>query len=352
MNVPARGFGARSLELLREARARHGVSLVDGGGTAREGRFARGPAGNGAPRVLRIVERLAESEEGGPLDELVGSDGGGVGPRRHYAKEKGERRGGEDREPERAHQRGAALPGPAGPRAGPGGRPRGPAPRCLRPPHGTGSGRGAGGRARGQRAAHDPARGQGSRVPRGISLRMEEGLFPHQRSLENPRPTGRGAPALLRGNDPREAAGSTSRTRRAGGCTGRIPIRVLRGSCARSRPSCVEDMRFTALRQGSRAHAAAAGRRHGGGGPRWAASRAERRPGKPASRPAFHFALGQRVRHGEVRRREVVLSLDGDGAHARIHVNFAGRGREVAGARLREPRSRLSGAVRAFRRTR
>jgi DNA helicase-2/ATP-dependent DNA helicase PcrA len=37
------------------------------------------------------------------------------------------------------------------------------------------------------------------------------------------------------------------------------------------------------------------------------------------------FALGQRVRHGKF-GEGVVLSLEGDGAHARVHVNFAAAG--------------------------
>ena len=41
--------------------------------------------------------------------------------------------------------------------------------------------------------------------------------------------------------------------------------------------------------------------------------------------PGHSLALGQRVRHGKF-GEGVVLSLEGEGSHARVHVNFAEAG--------------------------
>ena len=322
VNVPARGFGARSLDLLREYARTHGVSpWMAAERLGQDGAIAGRP-GTGLREFLRIVERLAEREDGRPLDELVAVTVEESGLAAHYAKEKGERA--EARlenlnelvnAARRFEERVAREPDPEDEFAG---RPLAAFVRHTVLEAGEG-----------QADAHEDSvqlmtlhAAKGLEFPAVFLCGMEEGLFPHQRSLENHAQLEEERRLCYVGMTRAKqrlylTSAESRRLHRQDSYPS--PSRFLREVPA----ELVEDMRFAdpSVRP---VGAAAAGRDRWGSGARRSAfaSAASGNAGLAASLP---FALGQRVRHRKF-GEGVVLSLDGDGAHARVHVNFAEAG--------------------------
>ena len=323
VGVPPRGVGARSVELLREHARAHGVSLWTAAERlAGDGSIAGRP-GAGLREFLGLVQRLAEHEDGRPLDELVAVAVESAGLAAHYGKEKGERA--EARlenlnelvnAARRFEERLVREPDPEDELAQ---RPLAAFVRHTVLEAGEG-----------QADQHEDSvqlmtlhAAKGLEFPTVFLCGMEEGLFPHERSLENP--------AQLEEERRLCYVGMTRAEKRLYLTNAEVrrlhredryrsPSRFLREVPA----GLVEDMRFSgpSLQPQGRA---AAGRWPGRGRVR----RADYARGAAAEEAAracsFPFTLGQRVRHGKF-GEGVVLSLDGDGAHARIHVNFAGAG--------------------------
>ena len=185
VNVPARGVGARSVALLREHARVRGFSLWEAASELVDEGSIAGRPGNGVREFLRIVEGLAESEEGRPLDELVALAVENSGLLEHYRKEKGERA--EARlenlnelatAARRFEDRLAREPDPEDEYAD---RPLAAFVRHTVLEAGEG-----------QADAHEDSvqlmtlhAAKGLEFPAVFLCGMEEGLFPHQRSLEN-----------------------------------------------------------------------------------------------------------------------------------------------------------------------
>ena len=320
VNAPARGFGARSLDLLREHARAHDVSLWTAAERLGKDGAIAGRPGTGLREFLGIVGRLAEREDGRPLDELVALTVEESGLAAHYAKEKGERA--EARlenlnelvnAARRFEERLAREPDPEDEFAG---RPLAAFVRHTVLEAGEG-----------QADEHEDSvqlmtlhAAKGLEFPAVFLCGMEEGLFPHQRSLENH--------AQLE-EERRLCYVGMTRAKQRLYLTNAESRRLHRQDSyptpsrfLREIPSeLVEDVRFAG--HSSRAGIGAAGWPRGGarrGGFAGGAS-----AGGSALAARLPFALGQRVRHGKF-GEGVVLSLEGDGAHARVHVNFAGTG--------------------------
>ena len=322
VNVPARGVGARSIALLREHARFRGCSLW-GAATdlANDGSLTGRPA-TGVRTFLEIVERLAESEEGRPLDELVAMTIETSGLVEHYRQEKGERA--EARlenlnelitAARRFEDRLAREPDPEDEYAD---RPLAAFVRHTVLEAGEG-----------QADEHADCvqlmtlhAAKGLEFPAVFLCGMEEGLFPHQRSLESH--------AQLEEERRLCYVGMTRAKQRlylTNAESRRLhrmesypsPSRFLR----EVPPELVEEVRLGGHRASP-----------GASGSRWPRRGSGRRSGSFAPGDAaasglavedHAFALGQRVRHGKF-GEGVVLSLEGDGAHARVHVNFAAAG--------------------------
>ena len=165
---------------------------------------------------------------------------------------------------------------------------------------------------------------KGLEFPAVFLCGMEEGLFPHQRSIENH--------AQLEEERRLCYVGMTRAKRRlflTSAESRRLhrqetypsPSRFLR----EIPPDLIEEVRLGGGVPGARRGESRWDRR--GGGARWGArAYGSEAPAGGLGIGAGHvFALGQRVRHGRF-GEGVVLNLEGDGAHARVHVNFAGAG--------------------------
>ena len=321
VNVPPRGVGARTVGLLREHARFRGVSLWTAAVELANDGSISGRPGTGVREFLRVVERLAESEPGRPLDELVETAVEGSGLREHFRREKGDRA--EARlenldelvtAARRFDDRLAREPDPEDEFAG---RPLAAFVRHTVLEAGEG-----------QADEHEDSvqlmtlhAAKGLEFPAVFLCGMEEGLFPHQRSVEDH--------ARLEEERRLCYVGMTRAMRRlylTNAESRRLhrqesypsPSRFLREIPA----DLVEEVRL-----GGGGHPS-----HGRGAGRWPRRAAAQWSGRGAaglketSREAgHHLALGQRVRHGKF-GEGVVLNLEGDGAHARVHVNFAGAG--------------------------
>ncbi len=326
VNVPARGVGARTVATLREHARSRGFALWAAAVERAAGDAIAGRPGAGIREFLRIVERLAESEASRPLDELVAMTVETSGLVEHYRQEKGERA--EARlenlnelitAARRFEDRLAREPDPEDEFAD---RPLAAFVRHTVLEAGEG-----------QADEHEDSvqlmtlhAAKGLEFPAVFLCGMEEGLFPHQRSLESP--------AQLEEERRLCYVGMTRAKQRL--YLTNAESRRLHREESYPRPSrflrevpseLVEDVRIGGHRAG-----------RGGGAGRWPSRGGARRGrdggfapggaaggGLAADGGGHPFALGQRVRHGKF-GEGVVLGLEGDGAHARVHVNFADAG--------------------------
>ena len=322
VNVPTRGVGARSIALLREHARLRGSSLWAAASELVDDGSISGRPATGIRTFLGIVERLAESEEGRPLDELVALTVETSGLLEHYRREKGERA--EARlenlnelitAARRFEDRLAREPDPEDEYAD---RPLAAFVRHTVLEAGEG-----------QADEHTDSvqlmtlhAAKGLEFPAVFLCGMEEGLFPHQRSLESH--------AQLE-EERRLCYVGMTRAKQRLYLTNAESRRLHReerhpspSRFLREVPSeLVEEVRLGGHRASPRAGESRWPRRGGG---RWGGGFA---PGEAAASGLaaedHAFALGQRVRHGKF-GEGVVLSLEGDGAHARVHVNFAAAG--------------------------
>ena len=324
VNVPARGVGARSIALLREHARFRGFSLWEAASELANDGSLPGRAATGVRTFLGIVERLAESEEGRPLDELVATAVETSGLVGHYRQEKGERA--EARlenlnelitAARRFEDRLAREPDPEDEYAD---RPLAAFVRHTVLEAGEG-----------QADEHADCvqlmtlhAAKGLEFPAVFLCGMEEGLFPHQRSLENHAQLEEERRLCYVGMTRAKqrlylTSAESRRLHRVESYPS--PSRFLR----EIPPELVEEVRLGGHRASPRAGES---RWPGRGGGRWRGgghAAGEAAVSELAANGGHAFALGQRVRHGKF-GEGVVLSLEGDGAHARVHVNFAAAG--------------------------
>ena len=325
VNAPARGVGARSIAVLREHARFRGFSLWEAASElANDGSLTGRPA-TGVRTFLGIVERLAESEEGRPLDELVAMAVETSGLVEHYRQEKGERA--EARlenlnelitAARRFEDRLAREPDPEDEYAD---RPLAAFVRHTVLEAGEG-----------QTDEHADSvqlmtlhAAKGLEFPAVFLCGMEEGLFPHQRSLESHAQLEEERRLCYVGmTRAKQRLHLTSAESRRLHRTESYPSpsRFLR----EIPPELVEEVRLGGHRASPARGGATPWARRGGG--RWGGDgydAGEAAASGVVANGGHAFALGQRVRHGKF-GEGVVLSLEGDGAHARVHVNFAAAG--------------------------
>ena len=165
---------------------------------------------------------------------------------------------------------------------------------------------------------------KGLEFPAVFLCGMEEGLFPHQRSIESHAQLEEERRLCYVGmTRAKQRLYLTSAESRRLHRTESYPSpsRFLR----EIPPELVEEVRLGGHRASPRAGESRWPRRGGG---RWRGgghAAGEAAVSELAANGGHAFALGQRVRHGKF-GEGVVLSLEGDGAHARVHVNFAAAG--------------------------
>ena len=323
VNVPPRGVGARSMAALRERARASGVALWTAALDAGRNDSIGGRPAAGIRAFIEIVERLAENEEARPLDELVALAVEHSGLLEHYRKEKGERAEGrldnlnelvtaarrfEDRlvrvsdpEDELAERPLAAFVRHTVLEAG-----------------------------EEQAEEHEDSvqlmtlhAAKGLEFPAVFLCGMEEGLFPHQRSIESHAQLEEERRLCYVGMTRAKqrlylTSAESRRLHRQDSYPS--PSRFLREIPA----ELVEEVRL-----GGGAAIPGSGGPGARGGARWPGRAFAAYPtdaGGNAHPGADHpVALGQRVRHGKF-GEGVVLRLEGDGAHTRVHVNFAGAG--------------------------
>ncbi len=325
VNTPARGVGAQSMAALREHARAEGASLWQAAAGLQEAGVVGGRAAAGLGAFREIVEGLAGREAELPLDELVAETVQRSGLAAHYAKEKGERA--EARlenldelvtAARRFADRLAREPDPEDELAE---RPLAAFVRHTVLEAGEGQ----------AEENEDSVQlmtlhaAKGLEFPTVFLCGMEEGLFPHQRSLEDPAQLQEERRLCYVGMT--RAQQRLTLTNAEARRLHRQDFYPKRSRFVREIPAeLVEEVRLGGGSAGPPAAAMAAARMRGGGGApafRGAAAHGARAGAEAAA--ASPYALGQRVRHGKF-GEGIVLNLEGDGAHTRVHVNFAGAG--------------------------
>ena len=177
VNLPTRGIGARSLEVLRAAARAAGSSMW-------RAAAAMAPPSPAITGFLALIDRLDQDTKDLPLHEQIDHVIQNAGLIEHYRKDKQDR--GEARienleelvSAASVFNADAISPGAEDEKAAAAGR--------LPGPRGAGIRRGTGRRVGRLRADDDAAHRQGAGISRWCSSAgMEDGLFPHQRSIDD-----------------------------------------------------------------------------------------------------------------------------------------------------------------------
>jgi len=307
VNLPARGIGARTLEVLREYARTHGCSLWRGCEPSAAELGARAVAS--LQGFLQLIERLDHDAQGLELHEQVDRAIQGSGLIAHYQKEKADK--GEARVENLEELVSAARSFTSEDAALP--------PLAAFLSHAVLES------GEGQAAEWDDCvqmmtlhSAKGLEFPVVFLCGLEDGLFPHQRSAadaagleEERRLCYVGATRAMR-----QLYLSYAEQRRMHGIDSYgSPSRFI----AEIPPELVEEVRPRV--QVSRP--AYAPPRSGGSG--FGAGSRAGGSSSFAVEPGNGLRLGQRVRHGKF-GDGVVLSVEGQGAHARVQVNFERQG--------------------------
>lgn len=305
VNQPPRGIGERTLEILRERARREPCSLWSAARRLVEGEQLNARARNALARFVTLIERLAADIEGLALDEQVEHVIEHTGLKDHYRKEKGEKGQARIENLEElvtaAREYEAEEPGDEA-----GGETMNPLSSFL------------------SHAALEAGEGQADRWEDCVQLMtlhsakglefdtvflcgLEEGLFPHQRSVEEP--------GRLE-EERRLCYVGITRARRRLFLTC-AEYRRLFGNEAYCVPSrFIREIPAGLVEELS---------------PRVQVQTATSAAGKAPGRPVYvddapaGLALGQRVQHARF-GDGVVLNYEGQGTHARVQVNFESAG--------------------------
>jgi DNA helicase II / ATP-dependent DNA helicase PcrA len=307
VNLPTRGIGARTLDLLRERARGAGSSLWRAAG-ALLAEAADGGAGRGAGALhgfLALIERLARDSAGMPLHEQVDFVINNSGLIEHHRKDKA------DRGEARIENLGELVSAARGYE---------PEDAELPPLQGflahavleSGETQGRDWEDCVQMMTLHTAKGL--EFPNVFICGMEDGLFPHQRSVTD----------LASLEEERRLCyvGMTRAMRSLYLCY--AEQRRLHGIDSYNVPSRFIQELPPALLEEIRPRIQLA--RGGSGLPATGARSGAARPGVvPAEPGSGGIRLGARVRHGKF-GEGVVLNLEGQGPHARVHVNFEQQG--------------------------
>jgi len=304
VNLPTRGIGARSLDTLRESARGAGSSLWRAAGALLGESAVAGRGGAALHGFLALIERLGRDIDGLPLHEQVDHVINNSGVIEHYKKDKADR--GEARIENLEELVSAAR----------GYEPEGE----DMPPLQSFLAHAVLESGEGQGDAHEDCvqmmtlhTAKGLEFPLVFVAGMEDGLFPHQRSLhdldgleEERRLCYVGITRAMR-----QLYLTYAEQRRLHGVDSyNTPSRFIR----ELPPELIEELR-------PRIRVTPLAATAGSGGPR-----RETEWRTPAEAPASSgMRLGSRVRHGKF-GDGVVLNLEGQGPHARVHVNFERQG--------------------------
>jgi DNA helicase-2/ATP-dependent DNA helicase PcrA len=317
VNLPVRGIGARTLDGLRDAAKGAGSSLwraagallADAGGTGGGGVGRGGTALHG---FLGLIERLARDIEGMPLHEQVDHVINNTGLIEHYRKDKADR--GEARIENLAELVSAAR----------GYEPEGedmPPLQSFLAHAVLESGETQGSEWDDCVQMMTLHTAKGLEFPVVFLAGLEDGLFPHQRSIndlasleEERRLCYVGITRAMR-----QLYLTYAEQRRLHGVDS---YNVASRFIQELPPGLLEEVRPRIQLARHALAAPGSGRRDGIGE---ASSAADRMFRNPAEALPGGMRLGSRVRHGKF-GEGVVLNLEGQGPHARVHVNFEHQG--------------------------
>jgi len=301
VNLPTRGIGAKTLEVLREYARAQAVSLWEAAGSTITAGTLGAKGAQSLHAFLALIERLAREVAGKPLHEQVDAVIAGSGLLEHYRKEKGER--GEARI-ENLEELVSAARGFAPDEAQ-----QLPPLESFLAHAALESGEGQAGEWEDSVQMMTLHSAKGLEFPLVFLCGLEDGLFPHQRSVTD-----------LGGLEEERRLAYVGVTR----AMQRLVLtyaeqRRLHGVDQYGTPSrfiaeipteLIEEVR-PRVQVSRPVYAGRAGAAH---------------YEEPASQ--FGMRLGQRVRHGRF-GEGVVLRLDGHGEGAQVEVNFERLGRKV-----------------------
>jgi DNA helicase II / ATP-dependent DNA helicase PcrA len=343
VNLPTRGIGAKTLDTLRESAKGAGSSLWRAAGALLSDPVAAGRGGAALLGFLQLVERLGRDIDGMALFEQVDHVINNTGLIEHFKKEKGDK--GEARIENLAELVSAA-------------RSFQPDDQVTEMPplqsflaHAVlESGEGQGGEWEDCVQMMTLHTAKGLEFPQVFLTGMEDGLFPHQRSVQDLESLEEERRLCYVGitRAMKNLYLTYAEQRRLHGVDSynmpsrflqEIPQELLEEQRPRiqlSRPGAAAGLGsgggYGGSGYGSSGHGGGSRGGYGGGGgsgeraPERRAPRHEGMYATPSEAPmAGGIRLGARVRHGKF-GDGVVLNLEGQGPHARVHVNFSGAG--------------------------
>ncbi len=308
VNLPTRGIGARSLDALRESARTLSSSLWRAAGAVLGESAVAGRGGAALHGFLALIERLARDIDGLPLHEQVDHVINNTGLIEHFRKDKAER--GEARIENLEELVSAAR----------GYEPEGedlPPLQSFLAHAVLESGETQGGAWEDCVQMMTLHTAKGLEFPVVFLTGMEDGLFPHQRSLNDLESLEEERRLCYVGitRAMRHLYLSYAEQRRLHGVDSyNMPSRFIQ----EIPPALLEELRpriqisRTPIRHGAAAGSHAGNHRSG-------------LFDAPAEAPVGGMRLGTRVRHGKF-GEGVVLNIEGQGPHARVHVNFESQG--------------------------
>jgi DNA helicase II / ATP-dependent DNA helicase PcrA len=314
VNLPTRGIGARSLDTLRESARGAGSSLWRAAGAVLGDSAVAGRGGAAIHGFLALIERLGRDIEGLPLHEQVDHVINNTGLIEHFRKDKADR--GEARIENLEELVSAAR----------GYEPEGedlPPLQSFLAHAVLESGETQGGAWEDCVQMMTLHTAKGLEFPVVFLAGMEDGLFPHQRSLNDLESLEEERRLCYVGitRAMRQLYLCYAEQRRLHGVDSyNMPSRFIQ----EIPPALLEELR-PRIQISRTPVRSSAGSSSGFGGGGHAGAHRGGLFDTPAEAPVAGMRLGTRVRHGKF-GEGVVLNIEGQGPHARVHVNFESQG--------------------------